>query len=253
MKRILLLLLFPIIGVSQIKTSNPISIAGLTGTIELNSNTQVATLKLVGPSDRWIACQFGEFNSGMQAGTDVVYFNGTNLIDATHNGIGNTPTPDTANNWTVTQNNVAAGTRTLVATRPFNSPDSGDYDFVYANTTIDIAIARGDTASFALAYHGPDNKVINTNVAFTDLGVEDFSLKATQIYPNPSNGEFLVKAKTTLEKINIYSQTGAFIKTVNVNNETDNPEINVTGLQTGVYLLELVNASEKSWKKIIVN
>ena len=31
--------------------------------------------------------------------------------------------------------------------------------------------------------------------------VEDFSLRATQIYPNPSNGEFLVKAKTTLQKI----------------------------------------------------
>ena len=83
--------------------------------------------------------------------------------------------------------------------------------------------------------------------------VEDFSLRATQIYPNPSNSEFLVKAKTTLQKINIYSQTSAFIKSVEVNNETDTPEVNVKGLQTGIYLLELVNATEKSWKKIIVN
>ena len=87
----------------------------------------------------------------------------------------------------------------------------------------------------------------------TVLGVEDFSLRATQIYPNPSNGEFLVKAKTSLQKINIYSQTGAFVKSVEVKNETDNPEVNVKGLQTGIYLLELVNETEKSWKKVIVN
>ena len=113
-------------------------------------------------------------------------------------------------------------------------------------------LASGDHA-FNLAYHGFSNKIVDTSVGFSVLGVEDFSLKTTQIYPNPSNGEFLVKAKTTLQKINIYSQTGAFIKSVEVNNETDTPEVNVKGLQTGIYLLELVNATEKSWKKIIVN
>ena len=51
-----------------------------------------------------------------------------------------------------------------------------------------------------------------------------------------------------MQKINIYSQTGAFIKSVEVKNETDNPEVNVKGLQTGIYLLELVNETEKSWK-----
>ena len=90
------------------------------------------------------------------------------------------------------------------------------------------------------------------NTPLSTLGVEDFSLRATQIYPNPSNGEFLIKAKTTLSQVNIYSQTGAFVKTVKVEESSDATEINVKGLQTGVYLLELVNATEKSWKKIIV-
>jgi hypothetical protein len=35
--------------------------------------------------------------------------------------------------------------------------------------------------------------------------------------------------------------------------ESDTTEININGLQTGVYLLELVNDTEKSWKKVIVN
>ena len=39
---------------------------------------------------------------------------------------------------------------------------------------------------------------------FTTLGVEDFSLNATSIYPNPSNGSFSIETKTRLDKINVY-------------------------------------------------
>jgi LEA14-like dessication related protein len=45
---------------------------------------------------------------------------------------------------------------------------------------------------------------------------------------------------------------GAFVKTIMINN-SDAAEINIKGLSTGIYLLELVNANEKSWKKIIIN
>ena len=253
MKKTLLFLLLPIFGFSQSKVTDPITVAGLSASIILNNDTQRATMTIIGPSDRWLACQFGQFSGGMEAGSDIVYFNGNNLIDATHNGLGQAPSADVANDWTVIQNDVTAGVRTIVAERSFNSSDASDYDFNYSDATIGLAIARGNTASFNLAYHGFSNKIVDTSVGFSVLGVEDFSLKTTQIYPNPSNGEFLVKAKTTLQKINIYSQTGAFIKSVEVKNETDNPEVNVKGLQTGIYLLELVNATEKSWKKIIVN
>ena len=50
----------------------------------------------------------------------------------------------------------------------------------------------------------------------------------------------------------MYSQVGALVKTIEVNDASDAVEVNVSGLQTGVYLLELVNATEKSWKKVIV-
>jgi hypothetical protein len=45
---------------------------------------------------------------------------------------------------------------------------------------------------------------------------------------------------------------GALVKTIEVNDTPDAVEVNVSGLQTGVYLLELVNETEKSWKKVIV-
>jgi len=62
----------------------------------------------------------------------------------------------------------------------------------------------------------------------------------------------VVKTKTTLKKINIYSQTGAFIKAYEVNNSNDSVEVNINEMQTGVYLIELVNEKEKTWKKIVV-
>jgi hypothetical protein len=85
------------------------------------------------------------------------------------------------------------------------------------------------------------------------LGVEDFSLNATSIYPNPSSGEFYIKTKTNLSKVNLYTQTGALVKTINVTDESKEVEVNVSGIQSGVYLLELQNDSEKSWKKIVIN
>lgn len=220
MKKITLLLLLPVFGFSQSKVSNTVSVSNSNVTILLNNTTQIATLTLIGPSDRWLAAQFGSFSGGMEAGSDVVYFNGTNLIDATHGGIGVAPTADTQNNWSVSTNSVTLGVRTIVATRPFNSPDATDYDFNYADNTIGIALAQGNSASFSLAYHGAANRISDTAVPFTTLGVEDFSLNASQIYPNPTTGDFAVQSKTSLTQVNIYTQTGAFVKTITVD-DTD--------------------------------
>lgn len=251
MKKITLLLLLPVFGFSQSKVSNTVSVSNSNVTILLNNTTQIATLTLIGPSDRWLAAQFGSFSGGMEAGSDVVYFNGTNLIDATHGGIGVAPTADTQNNWSVSTNSVTLGVRTIVATRPFNSPDATDYDFNYADNTIGIALAQGNSASFSLAYHGAANRISDTAVPFTTLGVEDFSLNASQIYPNPTTGDFAVQSKTSLTQVNIYTQTGAFVKTITVD-DTDSTAVTVKGLATGVYLLELVNDTDKAWKKVIV-
>jgi hypothetical protein len=231
--------------------SNTVSVSNSNVTILLNNTTQTATLTLIGPSDRWLAAQFGSFSGGMEAGSDVVYYNGTNLIDATLGGIGVAPTADAQNNWVVSSNSVISGVRTLVATRSFNSPDATDYDFNYTNTTIGIALAQGNSASFNLAYHGAANRISNTAVPFTTLGVEDFSLNASQIYPNPTTGDFAVQSKTSLTQVNIYTQTGAFVKTITVD-DADSTSITVKGLSTGVYLLELVNDTDKAWKKVIV-
>ncbi|MGL2965681.1 T9SS type A sorting domain-containing protein [Flavobacterium sp. XGLA_31] len=251
MKKITLLLLLPFLGMAQSKITNVVSVTGASATMLLNNDTQTATLTLSGPSDRWMACQFGIFSGGMEAGADVVYYNGTTLVDATHNGIGIAPSADAQNNWTVTSNTVASGVRTVVATRAFNSPDAADFDFDYFADTIGIAVAHGNSASFSLAYHGSNNRIVNTSVPFTTLGVEDRTLQSASISPNPSKGNFVIQTKTTLEQVSVYTLTGNFVKTIKAD-DTNASKINVEGLSTGVYLLELQNEAQKVWKKVIV-
>ena len=260
MKKITLILFTALAftGFAQQKSTGVVALGGgnMTVNLTLDSTTSIATLTLTGSNDRYFALQFGSFSQGMAVGTDLVYYNGTTLVDAKQNGTNNFPIPDPTQNWTLVSNNdntPLTGLRTIVYTRPFNTSDANDYTFNYSDTTIDLAWATRNSANFAMANHGfgPAFRGLNLDTPLTTLGTEDFSLNASQIYPNPSNGAFLIKTKTSLEKVNIYSQTGAFVKTIDVKDGLDT-EVNVTGLPTGIYLLELINATNKGWKKVIV-
>jgi len=128
---------------------------GMTAKLELNSATSVATLTFTGPSDRWFALQIGSFanGGGMQEGTDVVYWNGTTLVDASQNGVGASPSPDAVNDWT-SSSTVSGTTRTITATRVFNTGSAEDFTFVYSDANIDFAWARASSASNVLVSHG---------------------------------------------------------------------------------------------------
>lgn len=260
MKKIILflVLLCNSIAFSQPKSTGVVNLLNnTTASLVLNNTTSTATLTLSFPNDRWFSLQFGNFidGQGMIAGSDVVYWNNSILVDAVHNNVNVSPTDDSVNNWTLisnTDNFPAAGLRTIVCSRVLNTGDSNDYQFLYSNNSIDYAFAMRSTPGYLLNYHGSINRGYAIDVPFSALGIEDFSLRATQIYPNPSSGEFLIKAKTALRQVNVYSQSGAFVKTIKVE-ENDAAEIYIKGLQTGVYLLELINDTEKSWKKVIVN
>ena len=266
MKKITLLLITIIsfAGFAQQKTTGTVALSNgvpITANFTLNNTTSQVTLVLTGPADRWFGLGFGSqvmagfgMNGTENAGqADLLVFTTSttpNLTDRWFNGVGNPPL-DTQN-WT-SSNTVSGGTRTITLTRALTTSDSNDLQMPYATTnSISIGGVRASSATFTVGSHGGSISAGYANLTFTTLGVEDFSLKASQVYPNPSNGNFTVKTKTSLEKINIYSQTGAFIKTVNINLGSDTAEVDIANLQTGVYLIELVNATEKSWKKVIV-
>ena len=258
MKKIATLLLLTSLSIfAQQKTTGDVVVSatiGLTANFTLDNNTSKVTLVLKGPADRWFALGFGTgvvLGFGMQAGADrdvLVY--STSFTDRRFVGT-QAPAVDASQDWIVGPDVVTGAIRTLTLTRDLTNTDTSgsDFQFPYATTnSINLACAAPSTATTTLASgHQRDF----ATASFTTLGVEDFSLNATQIYPNPSNGNFTVKTKTGLDKINIYSNTGSFIKTVNVNN-ADASEVDLRDLSTGVYLVELLNANDKSWKKIIV-
>jgi hypothetical protein len=254
MKKITILLfaLVCVKGFSQSKATPIINLASnMTAQFTLNNTTSKVTLVLTGPSDRWFALGLGVSSGFSMSDGDVVVYT-TSLNDRNYVGF-TSPAADASQDWTTVSNNVASGIRTLTLERALTNSDTNDFQLPYASTnSINVAWARSGSASTSLANHGTSNRGFATG-SFTILGTEDFSLNATSIFPNPSSGEFSIKTKTNLSKVNVYSQTGALVKTIEVTDESNEVELKVSGLQSGVYFLELQNDSEKSWKKVIVN
>ena len=255
LKITLLLLISTAVVLAQQKTTNIVALgATMSASITLDSTTSQATLTLTGLNDRWLALQFGSFTGGMEAGTDVVYYNGTTLVDANHNGVGAAPTVDNTNHWVVVSNNdntPTTGLRTIVATRAFNTADTTDFTFNYSATTIDLAWAHYSSASFTMAYHGFSNRGVSLDVPLSVLGAESFSINAASVYPNPSKGNVMVSSKVILTDILIYDINGKFIKSVKNLENAENLEINISDLPSGMYMIELKNDAETTWKKII--
>ena len=253
MKKITILLFFVLSfsGFSQSKTTGVINLtSNMTANFTLNNTTSKVTLVLTGPSDRWFAMGLGVVSGfGMSDGDVLVYT--TSLTDRNYVGTGS-PAADSSQDWATISNVIASGIRTLTLERALTNSDVNDLQLPYVSTnSIDLAWARSSSASTALAYH--DGNRGFASASFTTLGVEDFTLNATSVYPNPSSGEFFIKTKTNLSKVTLYSQTGALVKTIDVNDDSKEVELSISGMQAGVYFLELLNDSEKVWKKVIVN
>lgn len=242
-KSLLTLVLFCLIQLStaQFSTGTVTLTTGYSAKIDTSPTT--VTLTLIGSGTTWLGIGFG--GSNMATATDMFIW--SDVINRDYFSTGNgTPTADLAANqsWTVSSDNVVSGTRTVVATR--NLVSTGDYTFLNSNSSIPIIFAVGNGTS--LAYHSFRSSTV---LARTQLGVEDFSLSASSVFPNPSNGNFILKTKSALETVDVYTQTGAFLKSIFVN-LTTNTEINISGLSTGIYLLQLKSASDSSWKKVVV-
>ena len=256
MKTKLLIFLTTILATSafaQSKSSGVVTLQpNMTANFTLDNATSKVTLILTGPSDRWFGLGIGvEAGFGMSAGDVLVY--STALTDRRYGGTFAPPT-DASQDWTVVSNTVVGAVRTLNLTRNLTNADTtgSDFQMPYATTnSFSIVGVRAGSATTAVGSHGGAASAGYAVATLTTLGIEDVSLNATSIYPNPSNGNFNVVTKTALTEINVFSHTGALIKTIKVN-ELDTAQVAIEGLQTGVYLIELKNDSEKSWKKIIV-
>lgn len=73
---------------------------------------------------------------------------------------------------------------------------------------------------------------------------------AFQLYPNPNNGSFVIKADSDL-MITIINETGAVIKVVNLN-ESNNRSIILSGLESGIYFVYGQNGSSRIQQKLVI-
>lgn len=216
----------------------------LTGTMSIKIDTDAtkATLTLTGPSTTSLAIGFGGLSMG--AVTDMFVWSSSSNRDYTSSGY-STPSPDAVQSWTVVSDDVVSTTRTVVATRALTS--SGDYTFVNSSATIPIIYSLNGSTTFG--QHGTKG---SKNLTRSALGVEDFSLNTAAIYPNPSNGNFKIEAKSPLTKLSVYTQSGTFVKTIVFEGNSNTEDVNLKNLATGVYFIELQSDSDKAWKKIII-
>ncbi|MBO6184331.1 MAG: T9SS type A sorting domain-containing protein [Chryseobacterium sp.] len=224
-------------------------------TVKLDTSPTLATLTLTGPNTSFLGIGFGGTGTGggMGNGVDGFIYNvdsttNTNL-DYTFAGVGNTPNPDAVQDWTITSNTVASGTRTIVATRSL-SGGAGDTAFTNAAGTMNIFFAKGPSTT--LAYHGggTGNRGYAVLTKAGTLGVTDILAenKKVRLYPNPAKETVSFKNTDKIQSVDIYESTGRKVKTVKVDGEN----ISVSDLKSGNYYFEItMKDGSTAYQKLI--
>lgn len=229
-------------------TINLSSTSGLEYTAQIDVTASEVTLTLIGPSDRWLGLGFN--TSNMFSQTDVVIFDGTNLTDRTFTGGRAIPTLDSNQDWSISSNNVASGTRTLVGTRALDTGETNDYDFVAATGSINLVWARGNGATFSLGYHGDLNK--GATASSITLGAEDFKLANNfKIVPNPASSKINIKLSKAFEtgKIKVYDAIGKQVHNKTISNF--DTSIDVSTWTNGFYLISVEIENKLQTKRFI--
>ncbi|NMH29407.1 T9SS type A sorting domain-containing protein [Flavobacterium silvaticum] len=252
MKKICLniVLAIPTLLMAQQKTTGVVPlINAMTAKIDMDQPTSTVTLTLTGPSNRFFALGFNA--TQMSANTDcVVMTSATILSDMKLPGGHFAPAADAVNNWTIQSNTTSGTTRTVIATRPFVA-ETSDFTFTYAMTSINLIFSHRNTSGYTLNGHG-DN-FGNLNAPFTNvLGGEDFNLlSSVTISPNPSTGIFMISKneRTPISALNVYDINAKLVKSLSYQ---ENQSVDLTGLNPGLYFLEISNESDKTVRKILI-
>ena len=120
--------------------------------------------------------------------------------------------------------------------------------------------AVGDIIPNTAAIYFDYNPAIITNTFQTEftqlLGTTEFENVNFVFYPNPASDLVTVSLKNNVDsiaKIVVYDVLGKTIAMVNPTNETASQTIDLTAVETGIYLIEVTtNTNMKVIKKLIV-
>lgn len=220
--------------------------ANYSGKVDVTNTT--VTLTLIGPSTSWLGVGFNAPGLMDDIGKDVVIFDGTNMTDRSFDGLGVTPPLDTQN-WTVVTNTINTGIRTVVATRSRVAGEGTDYTFPLAAQSLQLTFARG--SGLTVTYHGSGN--CGATVANLTLGNTDFDLASFKMYPNPAKDFTTIELPSHTDNvgIQIYDVSGRKVKET-ILSATDN-KVDLSGLNSGMYLMHIKTIEGQGTKALVVN
>jgi hypothetical protein len=243
-KTLTVLFLYGLFGFAQTKSTPNISFnTDMTAKLTLNNDNSSITLVLTGTETNWSSVSIGTATS--KTAGDVYAYNASVL-----NNTGAVPTNPAA--WTIVSNTTDQGLRTVTLERILTNTDLNDFQFDYNTTnSVDIVWSRSGIATRPepAANRGDLTAIFSQNLDFED---NSFYNQVT-LYPNPASSYISVKTANKLSKISIYNQNGSFIKTVSVTNASPEIKIDTSDLSKGLYIFELQNNLEKTWKKVLIN
>ncbi|BAP33456.1 uncharacterized protein CHSO_4419 [Chryseobacterium sp. StRB126] len=232
-------------------SSGTVTLGGTGMTVKLETSPTLVTLTLTGSSTSYLAIGAGDV--GMAAGADGFIYNTNSTtnsnLDYSFNGIGQFPTVDAIQDWTITSNTVVGSTRTVIATRSL-AGSAGDYSISNSAGPLDIFFAKGN--SLAISQHSSTNRGYATlTMAASSLSTSEIAAaenKKIGLYPNPAKTIVNFKNVDKIHSLEIYDATGRKVKSV----KPDGENINVEDLKQGTYYFEIkLKDGNLSYEKLI--
>lgn len=216
---------------------------GFTVQFDYDDTNQEVTMNLKGPSDVWLGVGMNA-QSMDYPNADVIIYSSSGLKDYYLDGDNAPPSLDT-NNWTLLSNNVIAGERTIVASRPSNTGESTDYNFTSFVGSIPIIWAKGSNLSFG--YHSGRGTAILPFV----LSTNDVVQKSFKVYPNPTVDELNFEFPDNVQSANVqvYNILGKQITQTQLKRTV--PKLDTNAWASGIYVVQIITEDAVQTKRII--
>ena len=219
---------------------------GFTVEIEVNSTTNIVTMTLIGPDNRWLGVAFAAAGNDMGSlGDDVVVYNNSGLQDRNMPEGNGTPNIDVTQDWTVSSDTTSGGVRTIVATRARDTGDANDYVFPNSAQPQSIMWALGSGLSFG--YHNAKGPGM-LNFVLSSESVADFSF---EVYPNPVQDRLQLLFGQTLPKAEVVLQNNLGQEVMRQTVGGTEAELDTSSLAPGMYLLQLRSEGRQAVKTLV--
>lgn len=230
---------------------------GVLYTAKVDVTSTLVTLTLSGPDNRYLG--FGLGVQSMTPGGDVVVFLDNTqtpevdfqFSDRTFISIGQAPSLDANQDWTLVSNTLNSGQRTVVGTRPLNTGHDGDYVFSTTDTSLEFVWAIGPSYQLLSAgdYHGFENKGISMQsftLSNTEVALNDF-----KISPNPAKSKVTISLPNgaTNVKLDVFDVLGKKVMTKSLSSL--NATFDVSKWNSGIYLMRITSDNRTQTKRFV--